>query len=436
MTPYLQERELILKRYYTDISVSLNLLSGDEYWEQQLYQRGEAPVLNYLETFLRYTDLSESPRSFFIWSALTSISAVARDNIFLEWNYGITYPNIYVLLVAPPALGKKHPMVIAGDLIKKAGNTKVIEGRTSMPAVARELGTFRTGEEKGSSCIIYSEELSSLFAGGADCVDLLTDLWDFHKKWPVNLISWQTTLVDTCITLYAATNETLLKTVFDPRALYGGLLSRTIVVIEKRKRRKDSMGRKAMYAEHELDYKCLEAHLKNLSKKKGTIRLDDEAYDEFNNWYMNQWSEDNPKTKTGIEGRMKTHVMKVSMLLSLCEWDLEMVIRKKHVDLAIELCTKLYKNYQLISMEGGTSPTAHPAALMLRMLRNSPNNELPRTTILRRNIGEMNVTVLDEVVNSMKEAELLIETNCSNVVAYRLTEKALELLEESESKKK
>lgn len=391
--------------------------------------------MNFLETLLHYTRQSESPHSYFLWSGLTAVAAVCRDNVYHVFNYSKTYPNIYVLLLGPPALGKKTPMMITGKMIRAVGNTKIISGSASMQAVIKTLGTYETGGQRGASCILYSEELSSFYIKDQSTGDLLTDLWDYHEKWERNLISWNATLNNVCITLLAASNEVLIKDILDARATYGGLLSRTIVVMEKKKSRKDAMIRKEQTIIDDSDVAVLINHLKNVSKLKGELSFDNDASKEFEEWYA-LWDEDNPRTKTGIEGRMKTHVKKISMLLALCEENLDLVIRRNHVEYAIELCLGLYRNYQILSMEAGTSPTAPHAAILLRLLYNSTNNTLSRTMILRRNLGEFNATLLEETVTTMAQAGLIIEVQESNTIYYKLTKAALELYEETKKEKR
>jgi hypothetical protein len=388
--------------------------------------------LNFLDTFVDWTKDSESPESFFLWSGLSAISAVMRDNIYQQWQYDRLYPNMFVLLIAPPAIGKRLPMVMAGKLIKRAKNTKVIEGSASIQAVVKSLGSYETGGQKGASCILYSEEFSSFHVKDQNTNELLTDLWDYHEVWERNLISWQATLKNVCMSLLAASNEVLLKEILDSRAMFGGLLSRTILVMEKRKRRRDALIRKGdlAVAEHgKLMEGILGDHLVNLSKIKGPIEFDEEALKEFEFWYDTEWkdNEENPKTTTGIEGRMKTHVKKVAMAIAMCEGNLDLWVRKIHVEFAIELCLRLYRNYQILSSESGKSPTAHPAAILIRMLSGQKDYTLSRKSILRMKLGEFNPTILDEVVLTLQGAELLVEVSEGNEVSYRLTTKCLEM---------
>lgn len=379
--------------------------------------------MNFIARFLDWTSFAEGPEPYFRWAAISAIGAVMRDNIYHEWGVkGKLYPNLFILNVGPPAIGKQLPMRLSGELIRSVGNTTIIAGSASIQAVVRTLGTHETGQLKGASCILYSEELSSFYIKDQNTNELLTDLSDYHEVWERNLISWNAKLKNVCMSLFAASNEVLLKTVFDSAAIYGGLLSRTLLVVENKKRHKDPMTRKIVTnPQHE---ELLKNHLKCVSKLKGSIFMDDAALDEFDGWYK-VWDES--KDQTGTAGRMKTHIKKVAMCLCMADEAFELMIRKRHIEEAIELCIGLYKNYRILTMEAGKAITAHPTALILRALAQAKNYQLDERGLLRRFLGELNITILGEVIPNMEKAGLIIVTIVENETTYRLTPLALDL---------
>lgn len=389
--------------------------------------------MSFLTEFLVWTQQYESPESYFRWAALSAVSTVIRDNLWNAWgNNDKLYCNMFILLVGPPALGKQLPMKKASSLVKAVANTKILEGSASIQAVIKTLGEYETGGSKGASGLILAEEYSAFHAADVQNTnDLLTTLWDFHEKWERNLISWNASLKRVCISLFAGSNDVLLREVLDSRALFGGLLSRTMVIVENRKRHKSALVRKNLVEGNTLEKDHLEeklkAHLVNLSRCKGEIVFEEVALAEFEHWYHNQWEEDNPKTKTGVEGRMKTHVKKVAMSLAMCEWDLDQLVLKRHIEEAISLCTGLYKNYVVMASESGMNPSAHPAALLVRYLGTSAGYELARNTILGRHLGDFNEDILDAAAKQLEAAELAWIINEDGKISYRLTPKCLEM---------
>lgn len=386
--------------------------------------------MNFIDRFYEYTKNAESPRSYFKWAACSAIAAVMRDNIYQIWEYGRLYPNLYILLVGPPAVGKALPLVLTGKLIKTVNNTKVIEGSASIQAVVKTLGTYETGGQKGASCIIYSEELSSFYVKDQNTNVLLTDLYDFHEKWERNLISWNATLTNVCTNLLAASNEVLLKEVLDSSAIQGGFLSRTILVIERKKHRKDGLLGKGngVVSEHGVK---LGEHLKKLSKVKGEIVFSEDAIREFGGWY-DLWEENNPRSKTGIEGRMKTHIKKVAMVRAMGEEDLDLIVLKEHMEWAIEMCLGIYRNYAAFT-QGTTGPkNVRPEAVLLKLISDSPEHCLNRKSILRNNLGDFNVEILGECQITLEDAELIHVINQDNEIYFKFTSKAEEIYGQAE----
>src|SRR4051812_42124376 len=118
---------------------------------------------DYIQDFIDYTSAYESPTDFFYWSALAGVSAVLRDSCYLMLGDTKLFPNIYVLIVANPAMRKAKPLNSTVELVKHVENTKIIEGRTSIQAVIQRLGDIerrKNGQSiTGASGFIFSEEI-------------------------------------------------------------------------------------------------------------------------------------------------------------------------------------------------------------------------------------------------------------------------------------
>src|SRR6266446_2235582 len=101
--------------------------------------------MTWLETLLKATDELESPKSFWMWSALASIAAIAKDNVWLNrGNAFKQYPNIYVMLLARSGLRKGPPINLAKRLVSKVGVSRIIVGRSSIQAILKDMGTAQT----------------------------------------------------------------------------------------------------------------------------------------------------------------------------------------------------------------------------------------------------------------------------------------------------
>src|SRR3990167_58763 len=101
--------------------------------------------MTWLDEVLASAEELESPRRYFLWSALTAISAVVKDSVWVNRGgaYNL-YPNIYVILYGPSGLRKGLPIALARQMVTEVGNTRVISGRSSIEAIIQELATAHT----------------------------------------------------------------------------------------------------------------------------------------------------------------------------------------------------------------------------------------------------------------------------------------------------
>ena len=68
---------------------------------------GEAifPRTNWLGQYLNYSEGSESPLAYHFWCGMALLGAACRRNVYFTWGYHL-FPNLYLFIVGPSALGK------------------------------------------------------------------------------------------------------------------------------------------------------------------------------------------------------------------------------------------------------------------------------------------------------------------------------------------
>src|SRR5580765_1803347 len=96
--------------------------------------------LNWLQEITDQHDELESPASFWYWGAISAISAVVKDQVWLDRQIYNLYPNIYVMLHAESGLKKGPPISMARQLVKSVNNTRIISGRSSIQGILKQLG--------------------------------------------------------------------------------------------------------------------------------------------------------------------------------------------------------------------------------------------------------------------------------------------------------
>lgn len=394
--------------------------------------------MDFLQSFLDYTSSYESPTEFFYYAAIAGVSAVLRDNCCMLLGDTKLYPNIYVLIVANPAMRKAKPLNSIIELVKSVNNTKIIEGRTSIQAVIQRLSEIERLKDGKSiqhaSGIVYSEELSALFTEDEATIPILTDLYDFKSNYTSSLVTRSSVkLTNVVVSMLGASNEELLKPIFNNRAIYGGLLSRCLIVFGDRVRHRNSL----MFEDpKKYDPTELQLCLKKISQLRGYFVMSQEAKVYYDKWYNEICPLlESKANKTGAEGRIHTHVLKMAMLLAAAEYQ-ELKIDVPILEKAIDKCLGLFTNYRRLTLGIGQSKDKELQVIFLKCLweaGESKNYALSRRELCSKVLWDMSAEDVDRIERTLAEGNHISIKGQK----YSLTERSIEFFKSKiELKKK
>lgn len=395
-----------------------------------------AKTADYVQQFLEYTKEYESPTEFFYWAILTGIGACLRDNCYLLLGDSRFYPNIYTLIIAKPAMRKAKPLNSTVELLKHVDNTKIIEGRTSIQAVIQRLGETERRKNgitvAGASGFIFSEEISAMFTEDDATIPVLTDLYDFKTSYTSSLVTRGTTrLTNVVVSLLGASNEELLKPVFNARAIYGGLLSRCLIVYGDKVRHRNSL----MYLDSaRFDPTALRKGMTNISNLKGFFKLTDEAKREYDQWY-NEVCPGLEKSAgiTGAEGRVHVNVLKVAMLLCVSR-KCSCLVDAEDIRTAIRDVQALFVNYKRLTLGSGKSKDADPQVKVLETLWRADNHTLTRRELMALIWADVSDETLDSVLRTFTQGGLVVISGEDGQQHIKLGDKATEYFKASKAK--
>src|SRR5262245_13159536 len=104
--------------------------------------------MGWLEDLMELTSDLESPRAYFYWAGLATLSATVKNNVFIRRysKLGDTMdfaPNLYVLLYGPSGTRKGVPIMIARNLCIEAQGVRMISGRNSIQGIMKEMANVR-----------------------------------------------------------------------------------------------------------------------------------------------------------------------------------------------------------------------------------------------------------------------------------------------------
>ena len=416
--------------------------------------------MTWLDTLLGQHSELESPMNFWFWGGLAALSAVVKDNVWVDRHIHKLYPNIYVMLHAESGLKKGPPISMAKQLVKGVGGTRVITGRSSIQGILKELDTAQSqpgGKVLNKSvAFICSSELTSSIVEDKVATDILTDLYDRQYnmgEWRSLLKMEQFQLKDPTITMLTATNEAHSADFFGKKDIHGGFFARTFIISESKRNRANSLlvplTNPPNYKEH-IEYlkevAKLEGPFAALAKKEaddaccipyiehgtGETNYFTEAGIIYQTWYddlIEQTLTEDLRDDTGTLNRFGDSVLKVAMLLSLARSP-ELYIDADSMQLAIDNCRTLIGNVRGMTYgKKGLSEARNIKKLVIDEIMARPGHQVSRAMLHKKMWSHYKeASEMDEVMNSFDQAGTIKAEHVGNQIIYRMTDSEFERL--------
>jgi hypothetical protein len=367
----------------------------------------------WIQSVMRATSEAESPRSFVYWSALTAISAVMRKNVYLNKFYYKLYPNVYTLLMTDSGGRKGFPVWLAETLVQKANCTRFISGRNSIQSIITELARAYTLEGggppvAGANAFLSSGEFDELLIEDKAALTILTSLYDTHSRelWKNTLKSSGTeTLKNVCLTILAASNETLFRKAVPDHAIQGGFLGRMLVIPDDGSGIINPLTRAP---KEKFDPESLVPYLQELSKLEGEFHYANEAAIlKYEDWYKKHRGR-KVKDVTGTYNRLHDQILKVSMLLSLSRGT-DLKITEEDLEEAITQCQAFTVKVKTFGEGTGKSQLGTQTKIVLEQIIKSPDYTISREKLLRDHYGDFDAVDLTRILDHLMEAGWIIQ---------------------------
>lgn len=296
-------------------------------------------LTNWLDSYLEYTENSESPISYHTWAGLSVVAGALQRRVYLKWGLGqVIYPNLYIVLIGPSGRTRKGVALgIAKDFLKQVPGVTVVpessSGRQAMIlAMKRAAKNFQDPTDGiikfHCSVTAFSEELS-VFLGQGDIAYLsnLTDWYDSKDDWEYETVGrGKDSLQGLCLNLCGGTAPDWIQSMIPQEALGGGFTSRVIFIVEEKKRK--------LVPEYTLDDAAVELgqkltrDLERIAQLTGEVRFEDDAKELYKSWYVTETEKldnGNPAVPdrrfAGYCERRATHLRKLMLVCSACRGD-------------------------------------------------------------------------------------------------------------------
>ena len=398
--------------------------------------------MSWIESLVYQHREVESPASFWFWSGMAAISAVVKDQVWVNRGglYKL-YPNIFVILYAESGLKKGQPINLAQHLVKTVNNTNIISGRSSIQGILKKMGEAKSAPGgkilTKSTAFICASELASSLVDDPAALNVLTDLFDRSfraDEWESLLKMDSFKLKDPTVCLLGGINEAHADSFFNDKDIKGGFLGRTFVIHEDTPNTINSL---ALPMEHPVDIPGLSEHLKEIANLKGEFEnfwVDGRNLTPtgkiFNDWYIKfvkDRIEHKIKDDTGTLNRFSESVVKIAMLLSLSRGT-DLRISPDDMISAITVGEKLIGNIRKTTMHRkGLSERSPFKALVIKKLLELPDHSISRVQLMK--LMYMHYTDSTEFENTMQSfvaAGLITMTKIGNELVYKMLDSEVE----------
>lgn len=306
---------------------------------------------SWLHSLMEYVEETESPRDFWTWSGIFTLAAAMQRKIWLPFGMENLYPNLYVMLVAPPGVCRKGAAISLAKRLLMEVRVPVAADSSSKRALTKELaasgevGMFEWEGKPRQQCAlaVISKELSSLLAvDPKGMIEVLTDLYDSHDTWEYKTSDkGKDQIYGTCINCFLATTPGWLSENLPEVAIGGGFASRLAIISSATKYKRVTI---PPPPSNEL-YKALIHDLNIIAHLKGPFRWTKEGYQRFDQWYQNLDTEIGKITDSRLLSFMeRIHIMvlKTAMCLRV-SYSNDLILPRPDVDGAINMLKEVVK---------------------------------------------------------------------------------------------
>lgn len=354
-------------------------------------------VDNWIDGFLYYTKESECPDSYLKWVAIYTIAAATQRKVHTHWIYWTFFPNVYVMLIGPA--GKTHKSSAIRFSRKMLFEIGVPTASEAISKEALILQMKSRGVENQALAVTSSEFSSFVRTSGPPMIEFLTDIYDCDDNWEYTTKGGGTAKIERpFLSLLAGTVPSWIATEFDQTFIDSGFASRVIFVVEHEPRFYKAFAdiTPEMF---EMREKLIE-DLAEISALEGEFRWAKDASAWFKHWYEVELPREQLDYRLeGYLARKPTHVIRVSMLLSLAESN-ELVIEKRHFVEAEKALSDLEPKMAQAFANIGRNEFANDHERIAAEIAQAGG--MTQGELIERNIHAMDKKVLDEILENLE----------------------------------
>jgi hypothetical protein len=299
---------------------------------------------DWITSFLASTSAITSPEIYRKWTAIYTLSAALERKVWIRTSSGVLYPNLYVVLIGPPGVGKTESIWRSRELIQALGTHHMAPSNVTKAALIDALNLasrhiIRPKETPASvifnSLQIISNELGVLLpAYDTEFMNNLQDLYDC-KNYSESKRSRETKIEikNPQISLLAGCTPSYLQGIMPEGAWDQGFISRVILIYSGER------VIRPLFEFAEIDTeetKMIQQGLKTRAALYGKITFEPDAITRLEQWHASggEPRPEHPKLHHYCS-RRTVHALKLSAVAAVSE-TAQLTVTGEHVARALD----------------------------------------------------------------------------------------------------
>jgi len=283
---------------------------------------------DFVDSFCEAAKNLISPAIFSKWGAIAAVAGALERKVWVYTMNDNLYPNMYVILVSDPGLGKGVITWRIREMWQKLDDHFVASSSVTKAAMMDELAEanrrwitndLHNPVEHFNSLLICSNELGVLLPSyDNEFMNALQDLWDCkdYSEKRRHRRSDPITIKKVQLNMLAACTPSYLMHMMPEGAWDQGFISRTILVFSGEYRKKSLF---ADYGGNSAEREFLQDQIASIANVYGEIKFTEKSAELTDNFHM-EISERIKPTHPKLRAytmRRSTHLLKLSMVASM-----------------------------------------------------------------------------------------------------------------------
>lgn len=284
---------------------------------------------NFFDLYMHQTGVSEVPKAFHFWAAMSLLAASVGDRVWVEPDPGRKiYPNLYVFLIGPSGSGKEQAVMGAAKLGMHDPTLAMFMGRATRQYLLDYL--TKDVDPQGGIRYVYNphlylvtEELGSAIRAGDLGHDLISFFTEYYTRKPIGQDGTRgtglVTISDPCFNWLAGTTDEWLLRAVDRDAIEGGFFAR-VISIRGRRNYKERCPQIVYPEDRDEVREHIRWRVSQYALMRGGFIYTPEAQEAHDSWYMER-AEPLEAIEEPAFNRADEMVFRLSLLLRLAEID-------------------------------------------------------------------------------------------------------------------